>query len=71
MLIGSSGIEEKIVILEVLITREIALSIPDFPPKLPKIDLGSPLETYLSKDNQESNWQEESKVLPYKPAEPL
>ena len=47
-----------------------APSTPNFLPKLPRIDLGSPSEAYLSEDSQESNWQEESEVLPYKPAEP-
>ena len=38
--------EEKIIILEVPITGEIALSIPDFLLKLPKINFGSLLEVY-------------------------
>ena len=63
--------EEKIVTSEVPTIREIMLSTPDFLLKLPEIDLGSPSEVYLSKDSQESNQQKESKVLPYKAAEPL
>jgi hypothetical protein len=51
VLVGSGRIEEKIVILEVPTTREIAPSIPDFLLKLPKINLGSPLEVYLSEDS--------------------
>ena len=52
-------------------TGETRLSTLDFLLKPPKIDLSSLLEVYLSKDSQESSWQEESEVLPYKPAEPL
>ena len=51
MLVGSGRIEEKIIILEVPTTREIALSTPNFLPKLPKIDLSSPSEAYLSEDS--------------------
>ena len=53
--VGSSGIEEKIIILKIPITGEIAPSTPNFRLKLLKIDLGSPSEVYLSKDSQESN----------------
>jgi hypothetical protein len=59
------------VISEVPIIKETRLSTPDFLLKLPKIDLSSPSEVYLSEDSQESSWQKESKVLPYKPTEPL
>ena len=62
--------EEKIITPEVPTTREIAPSTPDFLLKLPTINLSSPSETYLSENSQESNWQEESEVLPYKLAEP-
>ena len=58
------------VIPEMPTTRETRPSTPDFLPKLPKINPSSPSEAYLSEDSQESNWQEESKVFPYKPAEP-
>ena len=51
MLVGSGRIEEKIIILEVPTTREIAPSTPNFLLKLPRIDLSSPLEVYLSKDS--------------------
>ena len=37
------------------ITRETRLSTPDFLPKLPKINLSSPSEVYLSEDSQESS----------------
>ena len=59
------------VILKVPITKETRPSTPNFLLKLPKIDLSSPLEVYLSENSQESNQQEESKVLPYKSTEPL
>ena len=58
------------VISEVPTTRETRPSTPIFLPKPPKIDPSSPLEAYFSEDSQESSWQEESEVLPYKPAEP-
>ena len=51
-------------------TGETRPSTPDFLLKLFKIDLSSPSEVYLSEDSQESSWQEESKVLPYKAMEP-
>jgi hypothetical protein len=51
VLVGSSGIEEKIITLEVPTTGEITPSTPDFLLKLPKIDLGSLLEAYLSEDS--------------------
>jgi hypothetical protein len=50
--------------------RETRPSTPYFLPKPPKIDPSSPSEAYLSEGSQESNWHEESEVLPYKPAEP-
>jgi len=59
------------VILEMPTTRETRPSTPYFLPKPPKIDLSSLSEVYLSENNQESSWQEESEVLSYKPAEPL
>ena len=59
------------VIPEMPTTRETRLSTPDFLLKSPKIDLNSPSEVYLSKDSQESNWQKEFEVLPYKSTEPL
>ena len=43
--------EEKIIILKVPITKEIAPSIPDFLLKLFEIDFGSPLKVYLSEDS--------------------
>ena len=49
--------------------RETRPSTPDFLLKLPKINLSSPSEAYLSKNSQKSNWQKKSKVLPYKSAE--
>ena len=51
-------------------TRETRPSILNLLLKLPKISPSSLLEAYLSKDSQESSWQEESEVLPYMPAEP-
>ena len=51
MLVGSGGVKEKVVILKVPTTREITPSTPNFLLKLPEIDLGSPLEVYLSEDS--------------------
>jgi hypothetical protein len=52
-------------------TRETRPSTLNLLLELPKISLSFLSEVYLSKNSQESSWQEESEVLPYMPAEPL
>ena len=72
MSVGSIKISAQLVQItpEMPTTRETRLSTPNFLLKSPKINLSFPSEAYLSKDSQESNWQEEFKVLPYKSTEP-